>query len=74
MNYRREFSLAVRQTALERAGFRCQQCGERERLELHHVGHRSDRSAFNCQVLCASCHRSYHRELSHRERSRQSRP
>jgi hypothetical protein len=32
---RREFQPAVRQAALKRAYYRCEQCGARERLEFH---------------------------------------
>ena len=53
---RREFRPAVRQAALARAYYRCEQCGSRERLELHHIGNRQDRSAFNAMVLCVRCH------------------
>jgi hypothetical protein len=49
---RREFKPAVRHAALVRAGFRCEKCGSRERLELHHIGNRQDRSGFNAMVLC----------------------
>jgi hypothetical protein len=50
---RREFSSAVRNNALLRAKDRCETCGSRQQLELHHVGHRRDASLFNCLVLCA---------------------
>src|SRR6516164_4872788 len=57
---RREFRPAVRQAALVRAGYRCELCGSRERLELHHIGNRQDRSAFNAMVLCVRCHAKLH--------------
>jgi hypothetical protein len=57
---RREFSQRVRMVVLLRAGFRCEICGARERLELHHVGHRADRSSFNALALCVLCHRRWH--------------
>jgi DNA-directed RNA polymerase subunit RPC12/RpoP len=53
---RREFSQVVRRVVLARAGYRCEQCGLRERLEFHHIGNRQDRSAFNAMVLCVRCH------------------
>ena len=49
---RSEFSPAVRQQAKHRAKYRCERCGAKADLELHHIGARMDRSAFNCQVLC----------------------
>jgi hypothetical protein len=48
---RREFSSVVRSNALLRAKDRCEACGWRQQLELHHVGHRGDASLFNCLVL-----------------------
>lgn len=57
---RREFSPAVRAAALLRAKDRCQQCGTKDSLELHHIGHWADRSLFNCRVLCRHCHRRVH--------------
>ena len=49
---------ARRQRALEKAGFRCQVCGDRRRLEAHHVtyanlGHELDE---DLTVLCWQCH------------------
>ena len=55
-----EFRPAVRRAALARAGYRCEQCGSREQLELHHIGNRQDRSAFNVMVLCVRCHAKLH--------------
>ena len=56
---RREFSTAVRQSALQRAVYRCERCGARHPLEFHHR-RRSDPSLFNCIVLCRKCHRQAH--------------
>ena len=52
---------AVRHGVLERDGWRCQHCGSRRRLEVHHVKRVADHPehAFdpgNCLTLCASCH------------------
>jgi 5-methylcytosine-specific restriction endonuclease McrA len=58
---RREFDSAVRLEALLRAKFRCEACGDKLTLELHHRGYRADRSLFNCQVLCAGCHVKEHK-------------
>jgi 5-methylcytosine-specific restriction endonuclease McrA len=57
---RREFSPDVRHAALVRAGYRCEKCGSRGPLELHHIGNRQDRSAFNAMVLCVRCHAKLH--------------
>jgi len=57
---RREFSSDVRHAALVRAGYRCEKCGSRGPLELHHIGNRQDRSAFNAMVLCVLCHAKLH--------------
>jgi hypothetical protein len=51
---RREFSSVVRSNSLLRAKDRCEACGSRQQLELHHVGNRRDASLFNCLVLCAA--------------------
>lgn len=55
---RREFSIVVRQQALRRALYRCEnpECLSREKLQFHHVGDHGDNSLFNCQVLCEQCH------------------
>jgi hypothetical protein len=56
---RREFSPAVRQAALLRAYYRCEDCGSRIGLEFHHR-RKLDASAFGCVVLCRDCHRQLH--------------
>jgi 5-methylcytosine-specific restriction endonuclease McrA len=57
---RREFSPSVRGLAFLRAKHRCERCGSKEYLQLHHIGHPSDNSLFNAQVLCEACHSSEH--------------
>src|SRR5258706_5397461 len=57
---RREFNSQVRSMALIRAKYRCQRCGNRERLEIHHVGCSVDISLFNAEVLCRECHVAEH--------------
>ena len=57
---RREWQ-AVRHAVLERDGWQCQHCGERGRLEVHHVQRVADHPerAFdpsNCLTLCRGCH------------------
>ena len=60
---------AVRHGVLERDGWRCQHCGARKRLEVHHVKRVADHPehAFNpdaCLTLCAPCHtKETNREL-----------
>jgi hypothetical protein len=63
---RREFSSTVRREALHRAKDRCEVCGARANLELHHIGDRTDRSLFNVHVLCAACHRKEHKRRADR--------
>jgi 5-methylcytosine-specific restriction endonuclease McrA len=57
---RREFSAVVREKAFRRAQYRCQRCGARYPLELHHVGGHGDVSLFNALVLCVECHTKIH--------------
>ena len=65
---RREFSDTVRKWALLRAKDRCEQCGSKGPLQFHHIGHRADRSAFNCRVLCIPCHNEVHKNANQLER------
>ena len=55
---------ALEQHVLERDGWRCQQCGRREQLQVHHLRFRSqggsDEEA-NLITLCAECHEDMHR-------------
>jgi 5-methylcytosine-specific restriction endonuclease McrA len=48
---------------LERDGWRCQDCGRRDRLQIHHILHRSQ-SGMDCEenliVFCSDCHRHVH--------------
>ena len=49
---------------LQRDGWRCQACGTRSNLEVHHRQHRSqsgDDSEQNLITLCAPCHQNVHR-------------
>src|SRR5262249_19537185 len=50
----------IRQTVLARAGWRCQACGVRRRLDVHHVMKRSqggsDFDLENLVALCRWCH------------------
>jgi len=58
---RREFSDAVRDQALGRAKWRCQECESKLELQLHHIGDPMDNSLFNCEVLCSRCHVQEHK-------------
>jgi 5-methylcytosine-specific restriction endonuclease McrA len=54
----------LRQQVLERDGWRCQYCGRREQLEVHHLLSRAQRGAdteLNLIALCALCHSQLHR-------------
>ena len=53
----------VRRRVLERDGWRCQRCGCRHSLEVHHQVFRSHSGTdemSNLITLCAACHRSEH--------------
>jgi 5-methylcytosine-specific restriction endonuclease McrA len=54
----------LRLQILERDGWRCQHCGRRDQLQVHHIVSRSQLGADsgeNLILLCADCHRSTHR-------------
>jgi hypothetical protein len=67
MAARREFADNVRKAALIRATYRCERCGRRGFLELHHCGNRADNSLFNCEVLCLDCHSREHQRRAARQ-------
>jgi hypothetical protein len=52
----------TREFALKRAGYRCQLCNERARLQVHHRTY--ERRGFECAddltVLCRDCHANHH--------------
>jgi 5-methylcytosine-specific restriction endonuclease McrA len=53
----------LRNDVLERDGWRCQNCGTSERLQVHHIRSRSalgDDAAANLITLCGDCHRLVH--------------
>jgi len=53
----------LRQLVLERDGWRCQYCGRREQLEVHHMRSRAQLGADsepNLITLCAICHGKLH--------------
>jgi 5-methylcytosine-specific restriction endonuclease McrA len=54
---------ALREQILERDGWRCQHCGYRQQLEVHHIRFRAQLGADserNLITLCAHCHRNLH--------------
>jgi 5-methylcytosine-specific restriction endonuclease McrA len=53
----------LRKQVLERDGWRCQNCGTPENLQVHHIQPRSrlgDDCSQNLITLCAVCHRNVH--------------
>jgi len=53
----------LRTRVLERDGWRCQKCGSRTNLEVHHRQFRSrqgDDSEDNLITVCSQCHRAIH--------------
>lgn len=51
------------ETAMKRAGYRCERCGSRVPLQCHHVVFRSHGrvdSPGNLKVLCLRCHEKEH--------------
>jgi 5-methylcytosine-specific restriction endonuclease McrA len=53
----------LRNQVLRRDGWRCQACGARSNLEVHHTkfrSHSGDDSVDNLITLCTSCHISLH--------------
>lgn len=59
----REAIERVRQVVLARAGQRCERCGERRPLDLHHRLPRSrggTHGVENLVALCRDCHRAVH--------------
>jgi len=54
----------LRLQVLRRDGWRCQCCGSRSNLEVHHKEFRSrggDDADENLMALCAACHEKQHR-------------
>jgi 5-methylcytosine-specific restriction endonuclease McrA len=63
MRLEREVYDRLRLAVLERDGWRCQQCGRRSNLEVHHLRPRSQQgpdSEENLITLCCACHRQRH--------------
>jgi len=65
----------LRQEVLQRDNWRCQSCGARSNLEIHHQefrSHSGEDSHLNLITLCVQCHAGAHRRPSARRRSRQN--
>jgi len=61
----------LRRAVLERDGWRCQQCGSLQNLDVHHVKPRSslgDDVEANLITVCRNCHQILHRARFHRVR------
>jgi 5-methylcytosine-specific restriction endonuclease McrA len=53
----------LRHEVLRRDGWRCQSCGTRSSLEIHHKefrSHSGDDSEQNLITLCSACHATVH--------------
>jgi 5-methylcytosine-specific restriction endonuclease McrA len=53
----------LRRKILERDGWKCQYCGRRDQLQIHHIIRRSQLGADgeeNLTVLCSGCHHWLH--------------
>jgi 5-methylcytosine-specific restriction endonuclease McrA len=58
----------LRQSVLQRDGWRCQLCGSLRDLQVHHRKFRSrlgDDSAQNLITLCVDCHQAKHDRREH---------
>ena len=54
----------LRKQILRRDGWRCQSCGSRQNLQVHHKQLRSQQGPdndLNLIALCAECHEAQHR-------------
>ena len=61
---------ALHRRVLERDGWRCQNCGRMQNLQVHHLEFRSQSGndeEQNLITLCAECHARMHRERSSRK-------
>jgi 5-methylcytosine-specific restriction endonuclease McrA len=62
--------LQLRQQVLERDNWRCQVCGSRRNLQIHHKQLRSQQGSddeCNLITLCASCHKALHERLGKKQ-------
>ncbi len=53
----------LKKRVLERDAWKCQHCGRRDQLQIHHIIRRSQTgpdTEANLMVLCGTCHRALH--------------
>ena len=60
----------LRQRVLDRAGWRCERCGNGPPLEAHHLNGREDNRTEALEVLCTSCHKAEHDRLRDQPKAR----
>jgi 5-methylcytosine-specific restriction endonuclease McrA len=63
----------LRQQVLRRDGWRCQSCGSRQNLEVHHQqfrSHSGEDAEHNLITLCTNCHSICHRFVQGNNRSK----
>ena len=55
----------IRKAALKRAGYRCQLCGNRESLSVHHNNYESIgcERAKDVIAICQHCHKVHHNSM-----------
>ncbi len=59
--YGPEWTSALRESIIQRDGGRCQVCGAKMDLQVHHVDHDRSRSVpSNLLTVCSGCHLGYH--------------
>jgi hypothetical protein len=54
--------MTLQQEAIERAGGRCEQCGQERRLVAHHKRYGSDLTLDDFLAVCSSCHTTIHHQ------------
>jgi 5-methylcytosine-specific restriction endonuclease McrA len=66
--YTRTFWKKLRSLILERDEHKCQKCGNKEKLNVHHIQEKRNNGTEdfdNLIVLCSSCHRKTHRHYDY---------
>ncbi len=73
---RPQFWNIIRRSVLERDRHRCQICGSRENLSVHHIiplSDGGDSRSVNLQVLCHACHQHKHGRKGERTKEKRFR-